>query len=393
MRIFALTSGQTIDDRLTPLGKEQIKCASSYLASLGFNGIIYSAPYYSSLETASMIASDFGSDFTVLPVIREAFFTLADAEAFVGLTAEQIRADFERASIKSDFEYPWWELKPETAVAIGARVGEALPDMIAELPENTDVLLVGGEAPHIALRELYQPREFKCAQIFDASITLIDTSGDSFVHSIDHLPIKKRSLGELSYDAILREFEDSLMKAKEFFDKGQGRKLLHIGDTDTPLYPYFERLIKELSPDVIIHTGDLADQFKAGRKAVAMSCWMDSVPDFVNMMRSSCKELMIEPGNNDPVDKLSEIAEGVRILGINEIVEISGRKIAVCHKLEHVDLSINADMYLYGHSIRGEGFSPTENIHNGCKYFNAMWGVSLHLLDSGESLILPKIKL
>ena len=393
MRIFALRSGQTRFDRLTPLGKEQISSTVLYLKNIGFNGIIYSAPYYSSLETASMISAAFDSDFTVLPVIREAFFTLSEAEAFVGLTADEIRADFERARIPSDFKYPWWESKHETAISVGARVREFLPDKVASLPDDCDVLLIGGEAPHIALREIYQPREFKAAEIFDASITLIDMNGESFVHSTDHIPIKNRTLGELSYDDAVCEFENSLSAAKEFFAKGRGVKLLHIGDTDTPLYPYFERLVKELSPDVIIHTGDLADQFKAGRVEAAMLSWMDAVPDFVNMMKTSCKELMIEPGNNDPIDKLSEIASGIRILGLNEIVEISGKKIAVCHRKEDIDFDITADIYLYGHAIRYERFSPTDNIHNGCRYFNAMWGVSLHLLDLGESLVLPKIKL
>ena len=64
-------------------------------------------------------------------------------------------------------------------------------------------------------------------------------------------------------------------KCKRFFKRALGRVhlpeelkqtdeiiLLHISDTPESIYPYLFKLIDNLAPDLIIHTGDLVDNFK-----------------------------------------------------------------------------------------------------------------------------------
>lgn len=59
------------------------------------------------------------------------------------------------------------------------------------------------------------------------------------------------------------------------------------------------------------------------------------------------------------------------------------KKVLLCHELNRMDESANADVYLYGHGLTGETRTSEDNEREGKLYFNAVWGASLHVFEKG----------
>lgn len=55
-----------------------------------------------------------------------------------------------------------------------------------------------------------------------------------------------------------------------------------------------------------------------------------------------------------------------------------------------MDKNVGADVYLYGYGCMGETRTIDDDGRNGKLYFNAMWGVSLHMVENSHCII-PKI--
>ncbi len=191
----------------------------------------------------------------------------------------------------------------------------------------------------------------------------------------------------------VKSFEKSLEEGKKFFNDHVGTRLLHIGDTRAEHYGYYAGMIEELKPDVIIHTGDLADEIKAGRIDADKLLWRDTVPEIIRIMRSSGARVIIVPGNNDIRDRLYHLAPDMEILPRNRVVEIGGRRICLNHEVMKIDESVETDLHLYGHGLTGETRTPDDNIRNGKKYFNTSWGSSLHVPEDDADLIIPEIRI
>jgi hypothetical protein len=58
--------------------------------------------------------------------------------------------------------------------------------------------------------------------------------------------------------------------------------------------------------------------------------------------------------------------------------------------LSRLTVSLDADIYLYGHGFTGETRTPNDNERNGRLYFNGMWGASLHVFEEDKHLVIPK---
>ena len=70
----------------------------------------------------------------------------------------------------------------------------------------------------------------------------------------------------------------------DFLESIKGPFILHISDTPTSYYANIERLLKQIRPTLLIHTGDLADEYKVGR-----------IPEHLPGYRSCCET----PGYNE----------------------------------------------------------------------------------------------
>ncbi len=408
MRIFSTRHGQVLprrffggnadfpvgDEPLMPLGREQAKILGGRLREMGFSGVIYTSPYGRTLETAAIIARELGIGFTPLPCLREMFVTTNESADFVGFTGEEIKELYPEAVLPEDFPYPWWERKDDTLDEVIERLKSGLEPVLKALPRDSDVLLVGHAATVVGLREVFFPEEYRSSVHWNCCINLLySSSGESYAHDVSHIPAEILTANYMWYRDKRAEYEDSLKRGEEFFSQNKGERVLHIGDTHSANYKYFREMIEKFKPDVIIHTGDLADEKKAGRVEVDKARWAKTVPTLLDAMRASGARLILVPGNNDLEDELTRLAPDFEIYPRNTVLEFSGKKLCLNHEVLKIAPEIKADVHLYGHGLTGEERKADDNIRDGVRYFNATWGVSLHDFVRDEHLVLPKIEL
>lgn len=157
-----------------------------------------------------------------------------------------------------------------------------------------------------------------------------------------------------------------------------GKILLHIGDVSSWGYPYIKRLIKKIKPDVLVHTGDLADEFKVGRIPDHILPYKKAVPRILKIMEKYANEVYIVPGNNDLEDFITENITKSKIVQANTVIDIYGIPFLLCHMV--MDIDGDAEFYLYGHGPTGD----THNFYkpeNGKVFSNAFYAPAVIFLE------------
>lgn len=137
-------------------------------------------------------------------------------------------------------------------------------------------------------------------------------------------------------------------------DKSQ-KKILHIGDIPAWGYPYIKRLIRKLKPDILVHTGDLVDNLKAGRREEDIPKYQKAVPGVIRFMEKYAKEVYIVPGNNDIEECIQSVVTKSKVIPANTVLEIGGISCLLCHWVAKIDGE--AEFYLYGHGPTGDEHS------------------------------------
>ncbi len=117
------------------------------------------------------------------------------------------------------------------------------------------------------------------------------------------------------------------------------------------------------------------------------------MPRLLDILSSSGARIIIVPGNNDVEEYLDSPERDFEFCPRNTVIELMGKRVCLCHELSRIDPDISADIYLYGHGVRGERHTPFANEENGRLYFNASWGPSLHIADEDKHTVLPLIEL
>lgn len=80
----------------------------------------------------------------------------------------------------------------------------------------------------------------------------------------------------------------------------------------------------------------------------------------LDILTDSGAEIYWTSGNNDVTEIISEIAPTVKIVENDSVVSIGGRDFCLCHNKDHI--TKNADIYLYGHSLRYEVWSDEKTL-------------------------------
>ncbi len=156
--------------------------------------------------------------------------------------------------------------------------------------------------------------------------------------------------------------------------------LLHIGDTHSETYTWYEELIQYLKPEMIIHTGDMADEVKAGRMPEKRGEYCEKVKQILDVLRKTsdkndCRFCII-PGNNDLPDELIKIDPNIQLISPDTVIDMEGYKVCLSHEKRHI--TKETDIYLYGHSERDEHWSMLKNTNEEKQwYLNSLWGVFL----------------
>lgn len=404
MRIFETRHGQVApkgyygddpslpvgDVALTPLGKEQARLVGERLKELGFQGVIFSSPYDRTLKTASIIAQIL--NLTVTPVAWLHEIQLTPDDGFCGATAEQIRNNY--PCVQKEFDLPacWWGDCKEDLFAVIERVRVGLEQTLPTVSEDVDVLLVGHAATSVALRHLYNGTNNMRAFAWNCHLSLLYAPEEEcYVNDCAYMPQEMWTGNALRYTEHKCTVDEGVLAAQELFRENPGEKVLHLGDHDSSDYGYCKMLIEGIKPDVIIHTGDLADEIKAGRIEQVRPYWRAAVKELVKMMEDSGARVIIVPGNNDVEEMLREMCTSAEVVARNTVLNFSGKRVLLCHELNRMDESAEADIFLYGHGLTGETRTADDNIRETKQFYNAVWGASVHEFGADKHLIIPRV--
>lgn len=126
--------------------------------------------------------------------------------------------------------------------------------------------------------------------------------------------------------------------------------IMHLSDTPSFAYPSLINLIEILKPEVVVHTGDLADDIKLELYPELVEDYRDKVLPFLCALENSAaKDIYIVPGNHDLESLLREEVNRIHIVPDGHIISIKGNKLGLAHCLE--DLPTLIDYGLYGHNL------------------------------------------
>ena len=382
------------DMPLSPLGREQAAYLGAYMKHLGFTGKIYASPYRRALETAQVIADHTGSLIVPWAPMREVVRSVKGMLEFTGLTLEQIKEEYPSIDPEAKLAYPWWTTELEGTEDVIARVRAGLD----ALNPQEDIMLVGhGASVYCGCEALQIPH--KGGDGYNCSFSMYDSEDKTNFKRLDgaHMPYEK-----LTFNTIVQAEEDrKLLNAflaegveiPEEVKKATTGKVLHISDTRSSAYPYIQKLIEEIRPNIIIHTGDFVDEVKAGRMFNTKPEYIQGVRQIAGILRNSgAEKIYAVPGNNDIEDVLHTELDFAEVVPTNTVVDICGISCALGHIC--YETTAPAQWSFYGHGTTGETWRPEKNdLQHGTCRFNICWGISVFLLPERKQFRFPSPKI
>jgi predicted MPP superfamily phosphohydrolase len=156
--------------------------------------------------------------------------------------------------------------------------------------------------------------------------------------------------------------------SKEILSEIKGPVLLHISDTPEDIYNYIFRIVDILKPQVIIHTGDMADNIKLGIHKYKTDNYYKGIKRFIGVLeKKEFSKIYYVLGNHDDYDMVSKVSKKGTILK-EGILTIGDYNFTVSHyhKDSHTDFS------LYGHS-----FEPGHYNKNGTIGLNGLLNINI----------------
>ncbi len=386
------------EDPLSDLGREQAALLGKRLLDEGFDGKILASPYMRTLETANIIAEITGLKVIPFAPIREIFKTEKQIEEYRGLTLDEIRQKYSRIDEDATLDYPWWtnEIEDTDEVLERVRAGVALAE---ELYENEKILYVGHGASTAALINLYGIPKRMHPFLFNCAISYTDPENPKMTAHCDssHIPYEKTYSNYLSREEFDREYFESeytgTVDIPPEVREMKGVKFLHIGDTDSREYPYFKKLIEEVKPDIILHTGDVADEVKVGRIPGTRYEYKSKIRYILKTLAESGAEIMIVPGNNDVADDIKEAIPTATVYPTNSVVTVDGVECRIGHQVHH--MTFDRQWAFYGHGFTGDSWDhESGNKPGGECRFNASVGSFVCNLQNNEFYLIktPKIR-
>ena len=388
------------DPPLSALGREQARLLGIHMRKIGFHGRIISSPFMRTLETAECIAKETGAVITPFAPIREIFQTQESADAFRGLTLEQIRSRYCWIDANAVLPYPWWcgaDGRPhqETFSEVQARVNESLAQL-DRLFGDTDLLLVGHGASVGAMisclgiqRPAYGPQT-----VYNCSLSFLDQRGS--VQTQAYADTSFLGYENTTSNFLFRQQEDADYFAKpwpyalplpEDLRQLRGSKLLCIGNTPSLLYPYYRKLIEEVKPDIILHTGNLAAEVHARLLPENGKEYVSKIKVLLDAMIASEARLIIVPSTNDLPHEIRQLCPNVEICNSDADMILDGIQIKLGRQVAF--LLFDKDWDFYGHSPVGD-MLPVNSTEPGhfCG-FDTDLGSFLFCLSEGKYFHIP----
>jgi len=351
---------------LSELGRVQASLLGKKLKNLGFQGRIFASPLLRTMETAERIAEETGSVIVPTPWMHEIFSDREGLEAYKGCTLSELKTYFPHVDKSIELEYPWWTNRVEDLDMVYERVNSGITTCLEEMDE--DILLVGhGASVVTGLKILKLMDKDNPFWVWNCSLSMYDSKQpeQNFSNDVSFLPGEMVSCNKV-------------MGRDIGFHTG-GVTLLHIGDTLSDTYDYYRQLIGMVKPDIIIHTGDTADEVKVGRIPGTREEYLEKVQVLLNILaEADCKVYWV-PGNNDLPEEIAKLAPFLEVLQPDTVLHIEGHDICVTHSKEQI--TKKADLYLYGHGKRAESYEAERELRGRDTWcLNVVWNIYVCML-------------
>lgn len=325
---------------ITDLGRAQAKCLGEYLKYAGFGGTIYSSPLKCAVETAEIISSYTGSQIELwkpMGCMENMYTSSVELQ-------ECIKLEFSKLSLCGDALFVGFEKTHEA-------FGKALGFWAARRPCNCSL----------------STKDFggKMRPVFGEP---------------GHMPYKIQGYNmEMKSHADLLRMERYIAEDAPIWEAAsmeQGTRILHISDTASYTYPYVQKMLDTIKPHIIIHTGDFADEVKAGRIPGTRDEYHEDLKIISGILNASGAKIYAVCGNNDIPELIKKCLPDADITESTKIVDICGVDCLLTHSPEHV--TSGAQWSFYGHGLSNETWSPDKNhIENGMCRFNSIWNFSV----------------
>lgn len=158
----------------------------------------------------------------------------------------------------------------------------------------------------------------------------------------------------------------------DFLESIKGPFILHISDTPTSYYANIERLLKQIRPTLLIHTGDLADEYKVGRIPEHLPGYREAVARLLAIMKENAQQVWIIHGNNDDVSWLMK-DKGIKLFPMSGSSQVYyGLRLFLQHQPVGWLNKYEYDFALYGHGFTNDVHKPEDNRIGELCYINGV---------------------
>lgn len=143
-----------------------------------------------------------------------------------------------------------------------------------------------------------------------------------------------------------RIFNDALDMAQTFMQTAKRPLIFHVSDTETAQYPMLKALLDVIKPELLIHTGDLADEYKVGRRSEDLPAYSKAIPALIDIMEEQTLRVVITAGNNDDLSLIGDREDTFVVPGGTRYAAFG-----VTLELDHaaIPFTSGVDFALYGH--------------------------------------------
>ena len=369
---------------LSELGRQQATLLGKRMKELGFKGNILSSPLLRTMETAELVAKETDSVIIPTPWFHEIFENQDALDAYRGYNAKELKKFFPHVAEDAFMEEIWWATRAEIYEMVCDRVSKGLAEYMET--EAEDVLLVGHAASVAAALDYLHLRESGIVWNCGLSLYDVEQSENNYCNDRALLPGHMVTCNKIQGMDIDFDTTYSDLYPIEIPDKlreERAAKLLHIGDTHSETYLYYKQMIQMVKPDIIVHTGDTADEVKVGRMPETREEYLTKIQELLDILEGAgCKVYWI-PGNNDLQEEIAKRAPFIEIVQPDTILNLEGIDICVTHSREQI--TGKADIYLYGHGIRAaNGDLEKKMPGSDALYLNVMWNTYVLTLPQKE---------
>ena len=341
--------GEKIGSSLTPRGREQMRLLARHLNSLGFSGEIFFSPSEAERESAQILASQTGARLRACP------------------------------------SFPDQEGESDPACSV-ARVYR---DLLPTLPDR-EVLFVTEPSVCDAFLSLFEMKKKGNTFSFNASLSVLDPlrwKTDPVLRDVSFLPYEMVTLDGRSREEMEEAYMTSPFQGElclPDLSAFTGKRLLHIGDTESSTYPFYRELIRRVRPHVILHTGDLVDEVKIERHPEYRAEYTAKLKAFARILRESGASLILVWGNHDLPDVMKEVFPDATILPPNSELLLDGIPCRVGHKVR--EMTFDRKYSFFGHGLAGDPWRYALNLPGGPYRFSSAYGS--FVLDLKKELFL-----